>query len=161
MSDDYYREARQGFRSKQPLYRRWEGTRRLAKDKGIPFQSSWRESYDAFVDDVGDPGDVAQYRLVLINPDRGYVWYNVRWVPLTRIKQTKELLWLSYRGHRDEACNWAAQFGVPLETFLRQLENGATLRQLDFLGRKLKKERAKAARRLAQAGVAVSNPNAG
>jgi len=159
MSDDYYRKARKGFRSKQPLYRRWEGTRRLAKDKGLPFQQSW-EDYDAFVADVGDPGDVSQYRLVLINPERGYVWYNVRWVPLTRIRQTKELLWLSYRQHRDEASNWATEFGVPLETFLSELEQGASMRQLDFLGRKLRKEQAKAAKRLAQAGVAVPNPKA-
>lgn len=158
--DHQKRNAKRRFPSQQPLYRYWEHLKKRCDRQGIPLQQAWRDSYAAFAAAVGDPPVPGKYRLVLINPARGFVWYNVRWLPTKRALAPERLRWLSYRGQRDEAWTWAKRFGIPLSDMERRLDSGWTLRRLDHHGRRLKAERERRKRRLAQAGVTVPNPEA-
>lgn len=157
--DHQKREAKRRFPSQQPLYRYWEHLKRRCAKRGIPLQQSWRDSYAAFLEDVGEPPEQGKHRLVLINPSRGFVWYNVRWVTESRAQTPEKLQWLSYRGQRDEASTWAKRFGIPVSELERRLARGWTMRRLDHYGRRLQQERQHRQRLLAQAGEAAPNPD--
>lgn len=159
MTITFQRRAAQQYPSKQPLYRYWEHLRRRCAEKGIPMQSAWRQSYQTFIEAVGEPPAGRKYRLVLINPERGYVWYNVRWLTERRAARPEQWRWLPYRGRRDEAQVWAKRFGIPLRELERRLDRGWTLRQLDHYGRRLAAEAQAQEERIRQAGVTVPNPD--
>lgn len=161
MAITHQTKARRQYRSKQPLYLTWEYIRKKAAKRSIPLQAQWRLSYDAFEKDVGPLPEGEKVRLVLINPERGYVWYNVRWLPEWRAKQYGKLEWLVYQEQRDEALTWARRFGLTLSEFQRLRSKGWSMRKIACHGEKLRSEKAKQALALVQAGVAVPNPDAG
>ena len=92
--------------------------------RGITFCREWRESYDAFLRDVGRRPSAA-YSLERIDNNRGYEPGNVRWA--TRIEQARNMrrnVVISVGAVSLTLAEWAERTGISPGTIKARLDRG-------------------------------------
>ncbi len=146
--------------SHTPEYRAWYHLKRKAEKEGIPFQRSWRESFEQFKADVGEPPMPTGYQIVLRKPELGYVWSNVYWISSRRVNSHKPLVWLKYKRGLHEASQLAEAFGITLEVFEKWRERGWSVRKIEVQAKKLYEQKERHLWALRKAGQIKPNPNA-
>lgn len=96
--------------------------------KGISVAPCWRESFEAFVEDVGLPRS-RSVTLDRIDPEGDYEPGNVRWVgPLMQKMNQRHTRWLTaLDGEREETLSvgeWSRRSGTPASTIRARLDRG-------------------------------------
>lgn len=97
---------------------RWYGAR------GITVCPQWRDSFAAFLRDVGPPPS-RQHTIDRIDNDRGYEPSNVRWaVRATQMRNTRANHWLEFNNERLVIHDWARRIGISPATLYQRLQRG-------------------------------------
>ncbi|MDK1290098.1 hypothetical protein [Pseudoalteromonas umbrosa] len=146
-------------RSHTREYRSWYYLKRKAQRQSIPFQKSWREDYEQFKADVGEPPKPTGYQLVLRQPEQGYIWSNVFWISNKRVNSHKPLVWLKYKRQFHEVSQLAESFGVTLSAFERWRGQGWSVRKIEAHAKKLYEQKQHNQWALRRAGQTKPNPN--
>ena len=93
-------------------------TRRTAKtcrnyiDRGIEVCERWRQSFDAFVEDMGvRPG--SEYTIDRIDNERGYEPGNCRWATKSEQRRnSRDTVWVEWCGERVRLADLVERFGM-------------------------------------------------
>lgn len=97
---------------------RWYGAR------GITVCDAWRDSFQAFLSDVGER-PTRQHTLDRIDNERGYEPGNVRWATRTeQMRNTRTNRWLEFNGERLVIQDWARRIGISQATLHQRLQRG-------------------------------------
>lgn len=103
---------------KDPTFRRYGA-------RGISVCRRWRESFSAFLEDMGDKPSAAM-SLDRIDNDGPYSKKNCRWA--TRKQQRRNshqaVHWIEYNGERRPLWEWATVTGISYGTLVRRRRNG-------------------------------------
>ena len=97
---------------------------RLYGGRGIKVCRRWRESFTAFLEDVGRrPG--ADYTLDRINNDGDYEPGNCRWTTGdVQANNTRSNRYITWEGESLTVRQWAKRLGMPPETLYARLNKG-------------------------------------
>ncbi len=93
--------------------------------RGILVCDRWRESFDAFLEDMGDRP--AGTTLDRIDSDRGYDSGNCRWATIVEQNRNKtNRTKLTFRGQTMSVTEWAERLGIPRSVVFGRLKAGWT-----------------------------------
>lgn len=113
--------------------------------RGIIVCDKWKNSFEAFVADVGDRPS-PKHSLDRIDNERGYEPGNVRWATQKeQARNARHNIWLTYNGRTMLMTEWADELGVSRQTMSHRYHKGLTGEQLfaakppllEFDGRRL------------------------
>lgn len=91
--------------------------------RGIKMCERWQESYQAFVDDVGDRPS-ARHTLDRINNDGDYEPGNVRWATYGEQRRNmRNNVWIEWNGERMIAPDWAKRLGISTQSMSYRLRH--------------------------------------
>jgi hypothetical protein len=119
-------------------YRAWHGMRQRCHDprnagyrnyggRGIRVCTRWRESFAAFLEDVG-PRPGPEYSLDRVNNDGHYEPGNVRWAThIEQCRNTRNNVLLTFRGETKCLAAWAEALGVAPITLRSRIDRGWTV----------------------------------
>jgi hypothetical protein len=98
--------------------------RRNYKDRGIAVCERWRNSFTAFLADVGKkPGK--GFTFDRIDNDKGYEPGNVRWTTQSRqMRNTRLTRMLNVNGTTKSIADWADDYGLEIETIKSRIKLG-------------------------------------
>lgn len=88
---------------------------------------AWRESFEAFLADVG-PRPSSAHSLERVNNDGHYEPCNCRWA--THIEQQRNkrsTRWLTFKGERLPLSAWAKRIGMRRNTLDRRIRSGGSV----------------------------------
>lgn len=92
--------------------------------RGLTVCDRWRESFEAFRDDMGECPD-STMTLDRIDNERGYEPGNCRWATMAEQNlNRRSVLQLTHAGRTLCASQWAAELGMSANTLLMRLRNG-------------------------------------
>lgn len=92
--------------------------------RGIEVCQRWRDSYDAFVEDMG-PRPSPEHTLDRIDNDGGYNPLNCRWANYTEQANNKRnSFFLTHAGETLTVSQWAVRLGVTKSAILNRLKRG-------------------------------------
>ncbi len=92
--------------------------------RGIAVCDRWRDSFVAFIDDMGPPPS-RDHSIDRIDNSKGYEPSNCRWA--TKAEQnrnTRRIRWLEHDGERLCVAEWARRTGMGWKTIERRLTSG-------------------------------------
>jgi len=98
--------------------------------RGITVCDSWRDSYDAFYKDVGEP-PTPKHTLDRIDNNKGYEPSNVRWA--TRKEQSNNIstnVWVEYDGKRMTWAQWAEYLGISYNCLMTRKKKGKPIEEI-------------------------------
>lgn len=116
-----------------PLYGRWRRMIQRCEDpkakdfrhyggRGITVCERWRNSFEAFLSDMGDPPPGA--RLDRVDNNKGYSPDNCRWVNQSeQMKNTRVANLITYNGVTKNLVDWAAEVGVAQATLKYRMKH--------------------------------------
>lgn len=96
-------------------------------EKGVSVCARWRESFTAFLEDMGE--SPSQQHSLDRFPDKNgnYEPGNVRWATRSEQQRNKRnSVYLDVRGERRLLQEWAEAFGVPAGTIAKRIKRGWT-----------------------------------
>lgn len=92
--------------------------------RGIAVCARWRDSFEAFLEDVG-PRPSARHSIDRIDNDRGYEPGNVRWVtPAEQSRNTRRNKRLTLNGRTMCAADWAKELRISPFTLYDRIRKG-------------------------------------
>ncbi len=93
-------------------------------ERNITMCDEWRESFQAFYDDMGlRPG--AKYSIERIDNEKGYEPTNCRWATSAEQNYNKRNnVLLEFRGRQQFATQWAKELGMKKTTLFMRLRRG-------------------------------------
>lgn len=116
-------------------YRTWMGMTRRCRDancpafhnyggRGIKVCQRWRESFVAFLEDMGEcPSNL--HSIERIDNDGDYCPENCRWATMAEQRRnSRQNLFLEYRGETLTLTDWARRLGMPKSTLFGRLKMG-------------------------------------
>lgn len=118
-----------------PLHSTWKNMRRRCYSKsnpgyknyggrGISVCKRWRESFAAFVEDVG-PKPSELHSLDRINNDGNYEPSNVRWATATEQRRnSRAITTITFGGVTKSLIEWSEELGIPYETIRERVGKG-------------------------------------
>lgn len=124
-----------------PAYKNWFGMKARCTDpnhtgypwygaRGITVCQEWRDSFEAFLRDVGERPS-RQHTLDRIDNARGYEPGNVRWATRAeQMRNTRANRWLEFNGERLTIQDWAQRLGSTNATLHTRLERGWPLEKV-------------------------------
>lgn len=96
--------------------------------RGITVCDRWRESFDAFVADMGvpEPG----MTLERIDNDKGYSPENCRWATMQEQQRNRrDTVYLSYKGKKKCIAEWAKELNVSPQAISYRLKAGYSVEE--------------------------------
>lgn len=114
----------------QALYRRWATMKQRCENRKNPFFKNygargitvceaWRDSYDAFLADMGQPPS-AKHTLERIDNDAPYSPENCRWaLPSEQLRNQRRTILITVGDETLSAKDWAAKTGVSYQRITR------------------------------------------
>ncbi len=95
--------------------------------RGITICERWRESFRAFLSDVG-PRPSPKYWIDRIDNNGNYEPGNIRWATAKeQADNRRNSAYLSYMGETRRVRDWARLVGLGEETIQRRIRNGMTV----------------------------------
>lgn len=152
--------ARPSLRQQHPKeYQAWKAMRNRCYNptnaswkyygaKGVAVCDRWRDSFAAFLEDVG-PAPGPEYSIERKENDRNYEPGNVRWATSSEQQHnTSKCNWIEWRGRRMLADDWAKETGIPagtircrLSRFKWSVEEALTIKPYGRMNRPRERER--------------------
>ena len=145
------------MKSRHPLWSIWKGILSRCNPKnaehyqryagrGISVCDRWKESFEAFVEDMG-PRPSATHSIDRINNDGNYEPGNCRWATKGLQRRNSVAVHLiTVDGVTKCAMDWANERGIPIQTLYRRLQRGGSVAEALYFVReapplkKVKKE---------------------
>jgi len=91
--------------------------------RGIKVCDRWRQSFEAFLEDMGFPPD--GYEIDRIDNDLGYEPKNCRWATKSQqARNTSMTTKITFRGETRPLSDWCETFGLKTNTFRSRLRYG-------------------------------------
>jgi hypothetical protein len=127
-----------GESAKTPEWKSWismikrcasmeEPTRSWYADRGITVCKRWRESYLAFLSDMGRKPTPA-HTLERKNNDLGYFKENCKWAtPTEQARNRRTTVWITFSERTMSLAAWAEESGVHPETLQGRLRRGCPM----------------------------------
>lgn len=121
--------------SRTPEYRAWQTMRLRCLEpsnpaypayggRGITVCDRWKDSPDAFVEDMGQKPS-PEYELDRIDNDGPYAPENCRWVPRTvNSRNRRSNVWISLGGESRTLAEWCERLDMPRDTIRKRLAAG-------------------------------------
>lgn len=104
--------------------------------RGIKVCERWRNSFEAFFEDMGYPGNLSM-SIDRINGEGGYCKENCRWATLAeQTENRRSNLMIVVDGERKPLMEWVASSPVSLEVAYNRLRRGWDPKDAIFLPRK-------------------------
>jgi site-specific DNA-cytosine methylase len=92
--------------------------------RGIEVCERWRDSPQAFLDDMG-PKPSPKHEIDRIDNSKGYSPENCRWVTRSENSRNRRSnRWIEYHGQRKTIAEWSEITGIPHDTLIKRLEAG-------------------------------------
>ena len=126
--------ARSSFRQQHPKeYQAWKAMRNRCYNptnpswkyygaKGIGVCDRWRESFAAFLEDMG-PAPGPEYSLERERNEIGYEPGNVRWATASEQQHnTSKCNWIEWNGRRMLGVDWAKETGISATTIRTRID---------------------------------------
>ena len=119
-------------------YRIWMGMNKRCRDpqdhrwhnyggRGIKVCDRWRESFVAFLEDMGESPS-PQHSIDRIDNDGNYCPENCRWATMAEQRRnSRQNLYLEYQGERLTMSDWAKRLGMSKSTLHGRLKLGWTV----------------------------------
>src|SRR3990167_4783924 len=91
--------------------------------KGKSVCERWRDSFENFIDDMGERPDGCS--LDRIKSDENYNPDNCRWSnKFTQAQNRRTVIWIEHEGQRLCASEWSRVTGIPRQTILQRHRKG-------------------------------------
>lgn len=123
-----------------PLYKIWVGIKTRCSNprvqefknyggRGIMMCARWRDSFEAFVEDMG-PRPTSKHSIERVDNDGNYEPDNCIWLEKRlQGRNTRRTMWLEFRGRRLRLSEWANEVGLRPRTLYQRLERGWSLKK--------------------------------
>lgn len=117
------------------VYRTWQGIKKRILDpndkrysdyggRGLDMDPRWRDSFEAFLDDMGEPPS-KKHQIDRIDNDRGYWPDNCRWADLYEQGANKRNnVLIKWHGQTKTLAEWCRHTGVRYDTAKRRMYSG-------------------------------------
>lgn len=97
--------------------------------KGITVCDAWRESFSAFLADMG-PKPTPQHTVDRIKNELAYEPGNCRWATKQEQSINRERCWITHNGQRKRIGEWAKEFGITIKTIRERRQAGLPMEQV-------------------------------
>ena len=145
------------------VYRKWAGmktrcynqnepTWKYYGGRGITVCDRWKDSFENFYADMGDPAE--DMTLDRIDNNKGYSSENCRWATMKQQAVNRSNNhWIEYDGERKTLYNWAKDLGIDHTLLIYRIKAGWSVGEtLGFIERKVARKPYKNARYLTYNG---------
>lgn len=98
--------------------------------RGIRYEPKWKDSFVAFLEDVGLPPSPNHSLDRFPNPNGHYVPGNVRWATLDEqeLNKTRKVTY-PWRGKDQDLMAWHRELGIPYHTLRKRLRMGWSIEE--------------------------------
>ena len=127
---------------KSMLYRCYTETPNIHYERyqnsGITVCKRWRDSFNAFRDDMGERPSV-KHSLDRIDNSKGYTPSNCRWAtPTQQIRNRRNTVRFTYNKKTQTAIEWAIELKIPYNSLMVRIRNGMSFK--DAISKPFKKQ---------------------